>query len=336
MKKVVAIVLVLALSLGLISPALAQTSPFHDVSPDAWYADAVAFVYEEGIMGGVGGNQFNPQGNVSRAEVTALLFRMHHGRNANANDPRDNPFTDVGDSWYAPYVTWAYINGIVNGTTAESFNPQGNVTRQEFAVMLHRYTMRMTVMGSSFGTSPQWYYFTDHDEIANWASLPLRWANYFGIIRGTSETTISPTGTATRAEAATMMMRLVGVIRELEELVADFELTVWVEETSVAQGELFRIHIEFSNHGENDHELRFMNNLFWVVFPQQDSGSMPGIHQTKIFKAGSTIQSTQNIGSRLSPGAYELRVEARFFLEREGGGVHRISIFSSPIMLTVK
>ena len=207
-RKILVTVLVLALSFGLASPALAQNPPFHDVSSDAWYADAVQFVYEEGIMGGVGGNQFNPQGKVSRAEVTALLFRTYHGRSANASDAQDNPFADVGDNWYAPYVTWAHANGIVNGTSAETFHPHGNVTRQEFAVMVYRYAMEMTVMGNVMA-SRQWSQFTDHGQIAPWAHVALHWVNGREIMTGSTATTINPTGTATRAEAATMMMRLV-------------------------------------------------------------------------------------------------------------------------------
>jgi len=209
LHKLLAVLLILALLAGLTMPAMAADHPFNDVPGDQWYSEAVQFVYEHNIMGGVGNNQFNPQGSLTRAQVTALLFRVHHERTANAQDDRDNNFTDVGNTWYAPYVTWAFDNEIVFGTSATTFNPNGNITRQEFATMVYRYAMNMTDFRDMEVPSAWWLRFTDRGQIATWAYSALRWMNFRGVVTGSTATTINPTGTATRAEAAVMMMRFV-------------------------------------------------------------------------------------------------------------------------------
>jgi len=213
MKKLAkqAIVLALAILLlaGLATPALATPHPFSDVPDGRWFSEAVQYVYEHNIMGGVGGGRFDPQGSLTRAQVMALLFRVHNGRTANAQDDRNNSFNDVTNEWFAPYVTWAFNNDIVTGTSPTTFNPHGNITRQEFATMVYRYAMNMTSFIDRETPSAWWVRFADRGQIASWAYSPLRWMNFRGVVTGSTEATINPTGTATRAEAAVMMMRFV-------------------------------------------------------------------------------------------------------------------------------
>jgi len=209
-KQLLALTLAILMLTSLAIPAMATDHPFHDVPDGRWYSEAVQFVYEHNIMGGVGGNRFNPQGHLTRAAVAALLFRVHNERPANAGDDRDNNFADVDTTaWYAPYVTWAFNNGIVTGVSSTVFNPHGNITRQEFATMVYRYAMNMTVFRDMGTPSAWWMQFTDRGQIASWAYSPLRWANFRGVVTGLTATRINPAGTATRAEAAVMMMRFV-------------------------------------------------------------------------------------------------------------------------------
>ena len=210
--KTLIVLLILALLLPLTGIAMAVPHSFHDAGEGAWYSEAVQFVYENNIMGGVGNNQFDPQGNLTRAQVTALLFRVYNGRVANAQDDRNNDFDDVGNIWYAPYVTWAFNQSIVLGTSQTTFNPYGNITRQEFATMVHRYAMNMTDLHDEGVSSTQWVQFTDRGQIATWAYAALRWMNFHGIVTGSTTATINPVGTATRAEAAVMMMRFVEIL----------------------------------------------------------------------------------------------------------------------------
>ena len=227
LRKLISILLILSLLLGIASPSMATSHSFHDVPDGQWYLEAVQFVYANNIMGGVGNSQFNPQDNLTRAQVTALLFRVHNGREANAQDDRENNFSDVGNAWYAPYVTWAFNHSVVFGTSATTFNPHGNVTRQEFATMLHRYIINMTALRVGNAASEQWEQFADRGQIASWAYVALRWMNALGIVTGSTVTTIDPAGTATRAEAAMMMMRFMKRLVE-----AEFDWDHWFSESS--------------------------------------------------------------------------------------------------------
>jgi len=188
---------------------LQSSFPFTDVPSGSWFAGAVWYAYQNGIMTGTSPTTFAPNAPFTRAMVVTTLFRIHHGRPANASDSRSNPFTDVTTQWFAPYVTWAYNNGVTDGIGAGLFGPQNNVTRQQFATMLFRYADRMTDRDMTIRQSAQWNAFTDRGQIASWAVDALTWANYHGIISGRTTTTIAPTGTATRAEAATMLMRFI-------------------------------------------------------------------------------------------------------------------------------
>ena len=235
-KQAIAITLAILMLAGLATPAMAARHPFSDVRDGRWYSEAVQFVYEHNIMGGVGNNQFDPQGNLTRAQVTALLFRVHNERTANAQDSRNNNFNDVNNEWFAPYVTWAFNNNIVTGTSSTTFNPHGNISRQEFATMVYRYAMNMTVLYDWSFVSGQWTPFADRGRIATWAYSALRWMNFHGIVTGPSATTINPTGTATRAEAAVMMMRFAEILPLPFEPPLSLELVVRIRGDWAAHG----------------------------------------------------------------------------------------------------
>jgi len=189
--------------------------PFTDVRTYAWYFPGIEFVRENSIVDGTTSTTFSPNQNTSRAMVVTALFRVHHGRRANASDPRNTPFADVYSSAsYAPYVAWANSNGIVEGY-AGLFNPEGDVNRSQLAAMFHRFATIMTDRDVSIRQSAQWASFTDQDQIQSWAFDPLIWANYHGLVTGRTASTIAPRGTATRAEAATILTRFMGGSTEL-------------------------------------------------------------------------------------------------------------------------
>ncbi|MCL2588829.1 MAG: S-layer homology domain-containing protein [Oscillospiraceae bacterium] len=186
-----------------------QSLPFTDVHRDNWFFGAVWYAHENGIMSGTSAATFAPNAPFTRAMVVTTLFRIYYGRPANAGDSRSNPFSDVTTQWFAPYVTWAYNNGVTEGIGGGLFGPQNNVTRQQFATMLFRYADRMTDRDMTIRQGAQWNQFTDRNQIASWAVDELTWTNYHGIITGRTATTIAPTGTASRAEAATILMRFI-------------------------------------------------------------------------------------------------------------------------------
>jgi len=191
---------------------------FNDVWLDDWFHDAVEFAYTHNIMQGTSSTAFAPRANFSRAQVVATLYRMEHGGTAREIPYAYNRpvFNDVEASvWYSPYIIWAYDNDIVAGIGGNRFGPSRNVTREQFAAMLHRFA---EFIGHDIvaGVGSQWDRFTDLYQISTWdgAREALSWANYHGLITGRTATTITPTGTAQRAEAATILMRFMQTFEE--------------------------------------------------------------------------------------------------------------------------
>ena len=191
----------------------ANSLPFTDVHTSNWFYSYVRHMHTNGIMNGTTPTTFAPHETFTRAQVLATLFRIHTGRTSNANDPRTNNFTDVAPtSWTAPYVTWAANNGITP-TTSGTFGPNQSAERQEIALYIHRYVINLTSVSSSSVANAQWNAFTDRGQISGQGNYnALRWANNNDIMRGRTATTIVPGGTATRAEAAAMLVRLMNVL----------------------------------------------------------------------------------------------------------------------------
>ena len=218
-KRSISLLLVCIMLLTLVpmtasgGPVLSSSLPFTDVTTNNWFYPYVRHMHTNGIMNGTTPTTFAPNETFTRAQVLATLFRIHTGRTSNANDPRENNFTDVAStSWSAPYITWAANNGITP-TTSGAFGPNQNAVRQEIALYIHRYIINLTSVDSSSIANAQWNAFTDRGQISGQGSYnALRWANNNDIIRGRTATTIVPGGTATRAEAAAMLVRLMNVL----------------------------------------------------------------------------------------------------------------------------
>ena len=197
--------LLLCESTPLPGPALPGT-PFTDVNETAWYATSVKWAFENEIIDGDTETTFAPGSNFRRESIVASLFRIYHGRSANDSDPRTNSFRDVSDdAWYAPYVTWATNEGLLNGVSATGFG-KGSITRQDFAVLMYRFAEfrgQNTNVPGNFNLD-----FPDVVNIGSWAREGITWAVYEGLITGTGDS-LAPRGTLTRAQAATILMRFV-------------------------------------------------------------------------------------------------------------------------------
>lgn len=169
-----------------------------DVPKNAWYHDAVDYMMKNGLMKGVSGTSFDPEGTVTRAQLVTVLYRI-------AGEPQvegKHPFTDVSDGqWYSDAVAWASMNGIVNGVTTTSFAPDSPVTREQIAALLYRYTKSESVKENKLSAFP------DADKISGYAFDALNWAVAEGLIVG-SDGKLLPQESATRAEIATILMRL--------------------------------------------------------------------------------------------------------------------------------
>ena len=179
---------------------------FGDVSHNAWFYEAVAYVSISNIMRGTTRDTFSPNAHLSRAMMVTILYRM-------AGEPRvtyRRVFRDVSPGqWYSDPVIWAFDSGIVTGTGADTFSPNVNITREQLAIMMRGYYIYQ-LQGRSTDVvrqSRQWGSFTDRNQVSRAAEEALIWANYHGLITGRTPTVIAPGGSATRAEAATIIMR---------------------------------------------------------------------------------------------------------------------------------
>ena len=178
---------------------------FSDVSANAWYAGNVQRVVEAGLMNGVSDSSFSPNTNVNRAMLVTILYRL-----ADQPGPGMGNFIDVKESaYYADAVSWAATTGIVTGFKDHSFQPKQDITRQELATILYRYAKWM---GYPMDGADDLSAFADRGQIASWAYEAMAWANGAGILNGRGGNELAPTATATRAEVATMMVRLMDLM----------------------------------------------------------------------------------------------------------------------------
>lgn len=157
---------------------------FTDVALGAWYYDAVAYVSENGLMNGVDTGIFDPDGSLTRAMVWTILARI------------EGADTEGGEIWYAKARDWAMETGVSDGTDA-----MGAITREQLVTMLWRSRGEPVV---DFLLTAR-----DADSISSWAYEAMRWAVSEGIIEGDENGFISPAATATRAQAAAIIMRFI-------------------------------------------------------------------------------------------------------------------------------
>lgn len=176
--------------------------PFTDLAADAWYTDAVAYVYRHDLMAGYGENLFGPDDDLSRAQLCQIIYNME-GQPVTSGS---SVFTDVADSaWYADAVTWAASQGIVGGYGGGLFGPEDNITREQLASILYRYAQAKGY-DTSVGENTNILSYTDALEISEYAIPAMQWACGAGIMEGNAGY-LTPQGEATRAQVATMLMR---------------------------------------------------------------------------------------------------------------------------------
>ena len=178
-----------------------HTISYNDVKAGDWYANAVNYVTLTGLMNGTG-DGFSPNLAINRGMMVTVLYRMAGSPEVTA----ENPFTDVpADTWYTDAVIWASENDITAGTSETTFSPTNSLTREQLATFFYRFADfenpdPIEITGDLTG-------FTDADQVASYATDAMKWAIGEGLISGTTETTLSPKATATRAQVATILMR---------------------------------------------------------------------------------------------------------------------------------
>ena len=166
------------------------TFPFVDVKTGDWFYDYVAYVYANGLMDGTSATAFEPNANMTRAMVWAILARI-------------DGETVTGAAWATDARAWAMAEGVSDGT-----DPNGLVTREQFATMLYRYAVAKGY-DVSIGESTNILSYADFASISEYAIPAMQWTCGSGIVTGVTDTTLAPQGTATRAQCAAMLMRFV-------------------------------------------------------------------------------------------------------------------------------
>ena len=173
---------------------------FNDVSATntgSWSANAVDFMYSNGLVKGMENNKFGPYDTMKRSMLVVMLYRAAGSPSVSGIS---NPFTDVKTSdYFYNAVLWAFRNGVVQGNSKTTFNPDGNIKRQEIAAILYRYSGSPTVRTSLSG-------YIDSSSISSYARDAMTWAVSSGYIQG-SGSKLNPTNSATRAEVVVMLYR---------------------------------------------------------------------------------------------------------------------------------
>ncbi len=176
------------------------TWPFTDVTEgDDWFYDAVAYVYENNIMAGTDETTFAPYMELDRAMAAQLFYNLEGKPTVTG----DSTFTDVTSGhWAVDAITWAAQNDIVAGIGGGLYDPDSNVTREQFAQMLYNYAKYKGYDLTATGDLSQ---FPDAGSISSWAETALSWANGNGLINGHENGTIDSKGSTIRAQAASIM-----------------------------------------------------------------------------------------------------------------------------------
>jgi len=173
---------------------------FNDVKADDWYYGSVKYVYENNLMQGTN-NGFEPGSPMSRAMLVTVLFRMAKPEITK----KAHTFTDVYDNeWYSDAINWAAKEGIVSGVSDSRFEPLSPVTREQMALIIYRFAK---TEGYDVTQKTDISVFSDSRDISSWAVDALSWTNKTGLIKGVSETDLSPKTTATRAQVAAIITR---------------------------------------------------------------------------------------------------------------------------------
>ena len=178
--------------------------PFNDVPEGYWAYDAIQYVYGEGLMAGTSGSTFSPEGTTTRGQIVTILWRL-------SGSPVVNYLMDFDDvdpaAYYAEAIRWATSEGIAGGYGGGVFGPDDPITREQLATMLWRYA-QTEGYDVSVGEDTNILSYTDAFDVAEYAISAMQWACGAGVINGTGDgSTLTPQGQATRAQAATVLMR---------------------------------------------------------------------------------------------------------------------------------
>lgn len=174
--------------------------PFTDVEESAWYWEAVAYAYHNGLMNGTGPQRFSPEAITTRGMIVTILYRLEGSPAASLSRFRDV----VEGQYYSSAVAWAAANGVVEGYSDGRFGPDDPITREQMAVILSRYAQyKRYNTGARVSLST----YGDAAQVSPYALEAMQWARAEGLITGTDANLLLPGGNATRVQIAAILMR---------------------------------------------------------------------------------------------------------------------------------
>lgn len=180
--------------------------------PTDWAHEGLDYCIYHGYIAGTSASTVSPNGVCTRAQLVSILYRVQGEPTTVKGYELSKlraPFNDVPrGQWYTDAIWWAKLTGVVSGTSATTFDPEGEITREQLAVILYNYTKQfapgsLTATGSLAG-------FPDAASVSSWARTEMAWAVGNGLISGTGSGSVAyltPQGSATRAQASAIIMR---------------------------------------------------------------------------------------------------------------------------------
>ena len=188
---------------------------FEDVSPDKWYASYVVTACKYGLI--MQDTKFNPNSYATRAQFVTVLAREYQRESGYSYDVGmlgSDIFTDLKrNAFYDKAVAWAYVNQITKGTTATEFSPNTNVSREQIAAFLYRYSQSIGVVGSYSGASLIDNFY-DGNKVSKFAKEAMNWAVSIGLYLGDGNGYLNPKNPARRSEMVAIMARYIGYLTD--------------------------------------------------------------------------------------------------------------------------
>ncbi|MEA4946531.1 MAG: S-layer homology domain-containing protein [Oscillospiraceae bacterium] len=179
--------------------------PFTDVKNGTWYYNAVGYCYAQGLMSGTSATLFSPDTKMTRAMLVTVLWTM-------SGKPTvfdEMAFTDVPDGqWYTEPIRWAASQGIVSGTSATTFGPEADISREQLVAILYKFA-QLQGKNVDYDPAQDLSGYSDTASVTSYAVAPLTWAVQMGIVSGFADgtgKTVRPQGTASRAQVAQIVM----------------------------------------------------------------------------------------------------------------------------------
>lgn len=283
-RKIFSILLAVLFAVGSFSPlgfvgTRAEAAAFRDVRSSDWYADAVSQVYQDGYMDGTGNGLFSPNETLTRAMFVTVLGRIH-GVTPDQYDY--TVFVDAQkDTWYGPYVSWAYSIRIVDGygSGGYGFGSDDPISREQMATIIARYVdfLDTDLPDADSAVSS----FCDASRVSAYAREGLELMRRTGIIVGDQDGNFNPQDNATRAEAATIFVRLSDALNGTEDVEVEFETDMDNIEQVFNDAELEGYADGYTNASTDSARNQCANDIFAYFIDLEQDGVIQSLSWNK-------------------------------------------------------